>query len=206
VPYFDSPGLDLLEGTLDVDLSFLANASYSIFVVERRTKDRAGSDSDWILGTLLPPMFNSNACSPTDGGPSPQGRALQFGYTYYTHSNNPWHFTLDPTCAVASIPVPDANQLRAATIGVAVFDQKTALEQLWADGTETSAATGHVLTYAEGGAVGRAIYPNGFPSGGETRYQGNIAEIVVFDTAVADADRIAVQAYLAEAWGGSVGP
>jgi hypothetical protein len=197
VPYFSAPGTEsFLEQTLDVDLSFVANSSYTVFAVERRTVDRRGNGA-WILGTIVP--------SPISAGcpPATEGIALQFGYMPVNSSTDyTINFTIDHTCQAFSTPVPNATHLGSASLDVVTFDLERGTVTTWINGS-LGAFGSHArpVTIARGGAIGRAVYPNGFAQQVDPRFIGEIAEIVAFNEALPEAERVAVQAYLAQRWG-----
>jgi hypothetical protein len=56
---------------------------------------------------------------------------------------------------------------------------------------------------AAGGAIGRAVLQT-TASPYDQRFNGDIAQVIVYDTALADADRSALEQYLARRW--SIGP
>jgi hypothetical protein len=135
--------------------------------------------------------------------PQTTDTALQMGYVYYDLAAGPL-LVIDESCdtlggAVSPAPVPQAAPL---VIDVAI--ESTALgKQLWTADvalTSSNGATNKHLSAASGGTIGRALYSNQ-PGANDTRFIGDIAEIVVFTAALPDSDRTAIEAYLRARWG-----
>jgi hypothetical protein len=191
LPYFSAPGSNNIDETLDVDLSFLAGASYTIFVVERRWADP--SDNQFVLGTTL-----TNACQATAVTcTGPPDQALGIGYVYY---NGKPQISLDQfydTLVMDVAPVP-ATPPAPLTLTTAILDT-TRGHELWINGVGSSSTNTSTLTSAAGGAVGRAMF-NGLAPGADRRYRGDIAEVLVYDTALGSAPQAAVDAYLRSHW------
>jgi hypothetical protein len=201
LPYFSAPVSDAnanpADETLDVDLTYLANGGYSLFVVERRWADYGEDNTtrqEMFLGTTLPLAAQSLAgCSavvPNQG--------LAFGYVYY---NGPPNLTLDHDCntlsvAFASVPTPPPSALGEET---AVLDTARGRE-LWANGSPIAVDTSTaVVVHATGGAIGRGFLAE-VGLGYDERFRGDIAEVLAYDAALEDSDRVAVEAYLAHHW------
>jgi hypothetical protein len=73
--------------------------------------------------------------------------------------------------------------------------------ELWVDGVHVAAnADTSTLTYAAGGSIGRASFV-ATDFGTDPRFRGDIAEVVIYDTALDDPDRIAIEKYLGARWG-----
>jgi hypothetical protein len=200
MPYFSAPpedGGDLLEGTLDVDLSFLAQSSYTIFVVERRwfgPPTNQASTAELFLGTTVPPTdeLTGRAC------PARANQALQLGYFY---SSNVPRLTFDQTCNGMGSDLPGAPDG-----GPLPFSQETfefALSgghEFWVNGTPVNANLDlRPLASAQGGAIGRGLVQT-TAAGLDPRYRGDISEIIVYDTALGEEERTAVEQRLAFHW------
>jgi hypothetical protein len=194
VPYFGDPadGPPYVNGTLDVDLSFLSGSPFTIFVVERRwAPPRLVGQANFYLGTLLPP------------GGTPSYSTLQVGFVSY----NPCpelviDLLFDGALNVTS-PVPATGPAPAEIDAFRSDGEKPG--QVWVDGVAQTngALTSGVLSktyepYQVFGSVGRALYLDQL----DARFDGDIAEILVFDTALGDPDRAIVERYLEQHWGG----
>jgi hypothetical protein len=201
LPYFSAPNNgNVVDETLDVDLSLLQGSDYTIFVVERRWADYgvdASSQSEFILGTTLPMAVEygglSNWCNPT-----PANEVLAFGYSY---GHGAPDLILSQGCgsvgnAVAGVLTPPPSPLTEETVRLYQPDGR----ELWVNGAPFAAdAVSSPLSYAEGGAIGRAVNVT-TALGFDNRFRGDIAEVVVYDEALSDADRTAVEAYLRAHW------
>jgi hypothetical protein len=205
LPYFSAPtfdgGVDVLDETLDVDLSFLKNTAYTVFTVERRSPDYPNSagqrNEELILGTTMPlaeELMNPMGCSIP-----PANNALFIGYVYYSATPE---FVLDQTCntlraAAPAVAAPAPSMLTEHTVEL---DPNRGRE-IWAEGvpfaTDVQTAP---LVDAEGGAIGRALLET-TTTGVDPRFRGDIAEVVVYDVALSDADQSEVEAYLQGRWG-----
>jgi hypothetical protein len=200
VPYFSAPiaatSPNMLDETLDVDLGFLVNTGYTVFVVERRWSDQeAGSQSsEFVLGTVLSAddQKRLNVC------PYATNVALALGYDYY---NGVTQIAFDQSCNtlwsnVASVPPSGPVPVSQDT---AIFDP-TSGHELWVNGvSQTGDVNVVALTSATGGAIGRAFLSN--PSTDrDQRFRGDIAEVIVYDSALDDVDRLAIESYLKSHW------
>lgn len=181
LPFFDTPtptSAGFFDGSLDIDLAFLNGTDYTIFVVERRWGDRGPTDS--IL------LITKDEC----GG-------FHFGYVYYDGFPE-----LDDEqsagCGAgtkgrtpdAGMPSPlsvDATRLASADAG---------LRQVWQNGIEidgTGLPTNITLSDAGGGSIGGG-------GTGDTRFLGDMAEVVIFDAALTDPERQQMDAYFKAHW------
>jgi hypothetical protein len=197
VPYFDSPndGPPYVNGSFDVDLSVLSGTPFTIFVVERRWARTPGR-ANWMLGTLAPPG-------------APGFSTLQVGYVDYT------------ACPSLAIDLAHDGALNSTSVvpsggpapaSIDSFVANGGKMRVWVNGSLQSfgSSTPGLLdgAYAANmveGSIGRAFTNND----GDGRFPGDIAEVLVFTTGLADADRQAVEAYLERHWGGafpSLGP
>lgn len=199
LPYFSAPSNgNVLDETFDVDLGFLANSEYSIFAVERRWADLpSGEYYQFILGTNVQNEANFVA---SDCSPSNYNTLLMFGYVYY---DKPFvELSLDQYCNnVNQQVVPVSAQAPAAlSVDVAILDKIRGHEIF--QGTVPLAASADVslLTSAAGGAIGRALVRTS-ATGIDSRFHGDIAEIVVYDAALDNASFAAVTGYLNAHWG-----
>ena len=172
------------DGTLSVDLSFLANSDYTIFVVERRT-DLA--NEEWLLGSVAP-VF------PTCQTTSDNQKAFRFGYKSNTQ------LALGHLCGgdlLATVAGADIST-KPVSLDIGTFSKAAAgghvLESGAVKANDTLVAplaTGAIL----GGTIGR-----GYDTTSDTRFQGDVAEIVVYNAALSEADKADVKAYLKAHW------
>ena len=192
---------NIVDETLDVDLSFLAGSNYTVFAVERRWADYPDGDSlnmEQVLGTTMRP--DVEAQNPTQCGVYPADLMLGFGYRYNDVAAT---FVFDQWCddeiVVSAAPVSNPPPA-SLTEETAMFDGARGHE-LWINGTPMAAnANQNPLFYAGGGAIGRALVQTTL-SGQDPRFRGDIAEVLVYDSALEDVDRLAVESNLKQHWG-----
>lgn len=189
VPYFAAPGAIAVDGTLDVDLSFLAGSAYTIFVVERRWVTVSYSaHANFLIGTDSPDQSHLSDCSNVD-------QALQIGYVYY--SGFP-QFVVDHTCdnLLATVSVT-SDAPEPVSYDTLRFDP-TVGRQIYLDGLQRASDNRQLpIAPAQGGAIGRAYSST---DSTDARFVGDIAEVIVYDAALVDTDRLAVEAYLRKHW------
>jgi hypothetical protein len=202
VPYFSAPvsaqSPNYVDETLDVDLSFLVGTEYTLFAVERRRADRltpdGGIGGGFVLGTTLADQSARPSC---DG---PRDIVLEFGYAYWVgYPALDCGQGCDGVAGAVNSNVSDAGLLPAA-YDTARLDSNG--KGLWQNGTlvqswPNSSPIG--LNGGSGGAIGRAETTL-VSSGVDMRYQGDIAEVVVYDTALADDELATIEAYLKARW------
>jgi hypothetical protein len=199
LPYFSRPMSattpNVVDETLDVDLQFLASSSYTIFAIERRWADQGGT----LVGTTLPiPDQHPFTCNNLQG--VLPNSLVSFGYTFYGSNAAP-QITLDQVCnvliapATSFVPNPPPAPL---TEDMARFDTQSGHE-LWVNGVRVDFnADTSPATIALSGAVGRGYADSSW--GYDARFDGDIAEILVYDTALDDASRLRVENYLRAHW------
>jgi hypothetical protein len=194
-------------GTLDVDLGFLANSEFTIFVVERRWSDRTSATPSFLLGTQSPAESELASC---DG--NVWHRGLHLGYLWIgppdVSAPTP-AFVFDQSCEgvgygqVAEIPGADGGAAGPADASVETMTFSSLSGflvyrngSLWLERTMATPYTGPLLS-ADGGSIGRAL----LQTTRDTRYVGDIAEIVAYSASLTTADRTAVEGYLQTKWG-----
>jgi len=185
-PYFADDNSDFASLILDVDLTPLLGSDYTIFVVERRRGDKY---ENYVIGTLIPTPDNFD-CSAT--GPNPY-RGLHFGYRLDDT------YTLEEFCDGLRVTVPVLTGTPVPHVDVGWFSQAPdAGQQIFVDGVFLGAdhSQNKPLQLATGGAIGR-----GYEETYDERFIGDIAEVVVYPSALSDADRNAVEAELRQRWG-----
>jgi hypothetical protein len=197
LPYFSSPGSSppFNDETLDVDLAFLANTDYTVFVVERRWADRtaASGGNEMLIGTDAP--------AGASGCPS-SGFQISLGYGFYDGYPALGYESLcyQPfTGTRGQAPATPAQPPAPATYDMLRLAQSTSASPVvWQNGSKINggAASGGPATEFAGGSIGRA-----FSTASENRFQGDIAEVVVFDTALSDDQAQQMGAYFKQHWG-----
>jgi hypothetical protein len=188
VAVFDFPGggSSNTYGTLNVDLSFLVGTDYTVFAVESRA---ASQPNMYLLGALRP---DETSC------PGNTDQAFHFGYRDSTTSL----LTVDHFCIKTDAMVPAFTNLQDEPyVTIAAKFSQTSGHQLYRNGVALTATSGSdptnttALTASANGAIGR-----GYSIAVDTRYQGAVAEIIVYDSALSDTDRQAVETYLRLHW------
>lgn len=201
LPYFgDLPDAGMggsIDGTLDVDLSFLANSDYTLFVVERRWADPPAGVAgryESLIGTTLPPQAGAG-CWNT----STPDQMVSFGYVF---NGGTLDFSLDHHCDQIDVPLAwtPASPRAPLQIDTALFDAFHGGE-VFQNGTAiASNATQKAASYAGGGGIGRVATESTDAGQLDGRFQGDIAEVLAYDKALDDAERGAVTAYLQRHW------
>ena len=197
LPYFSAPGTapPFNDETLDLDLAFLAGTDYTIFVVERRWADRtpASGQNEELIGTDLPTDINASCPS--------AGKQIDLGYAFYdgfptlgyeSICYQPFSGTRGRVPDAASLP-PSPTAVDMLLLSQNVADSPT----VWQNGVKVNggAASGGPGSGFVGGSIGRA-----FGTHTDNRFQGDIAEIVIFDAGLADADVQQMNAYFKAHW------
>lgn len=171
---------------LEVDLHALANKPYSIAVVERRS----GTDfSSWIIGAKLPfPDALDCFVDVFDPKENPnKGKGLMLGYPMSaTITATTW----GPDCDATYTGVVVGSKAHTTVL---VYAPATGLT-LFLDGVQKATAPAPALVQIE------ALIGRGFYQGPDSRYKGEIAEILAFDTALSVEDRQKLESYLHQSW------
>jgi hypothetical protein len=193
LPYFSAPKTaNARDETLDIDLNCLVHVQYTVFVVERRWADYQdhSSSAEYVVGTTVEGLDQSNLDAGCANG------AFQFGYAY---TGGGPELVLDQDCNKAARAVK-----RVPTNGPADLSEETAEystswgRALWIPGAQPAYVNDQTqLMKAYGGAIGRGIVVD---SKLDTRFRGDIAEIVIYDTALDSADMAKIEKYLALHW------
>jgi hypothetical protein len=191
LPYFSAPvdNANFIDETLDVDLSWLVGSEYTIFVVERRW-----ADTGFFIGTTAPDQ-GSLAC----GATRDSERALQFGYVTYPGTLS---LAIDHTCDGQQGPVPSTPDPPPGALSLDIARFSAAYgHQLWANGElfVPDGTPGIALRTADGGAIGRS-FTTLTSTHIDARFVGDIAEVLVYDAALSNADRASVVSYLEADW------
>jgi hypothetical protein len=197
LPYFSAPGTTppFNDETLDIDLRFLAHTDFTIFAVERRWADGlVGGHDEMIIGTDVPNEI-SMAC-PAAGDQINLGYVFYDGYPALDFESvcyQPYSGTRGPSPLVPSPP-----PIAASYDMVRLWQANAASPTVWQNGTKINVggASGGPGSGFAGGGIGRAIEQDG----ADMRFIGDIAEIVVFDVALTDAERLQMEAYFKQHW------
>lgn len=190
---FDRPTADVSNGVLPIDLSSLVNHDYTVFVVERRQSPGAR----YILGSDLPDIDTVGECDSAAN----QYQSYVFGYRADTT------FGLDfvgfdanapaPGCTDINVTIPAFTTARAA-LEVEVFSAASGHDLYLGTTLGGHSDDKTPLQALTGGFLGRGLQAG---TGFETRYLGDIAEVVIYEVALSAADRLAVSGYLTTRWG-----
>jgi hypothetical protein len=181
VATFDRAGTTDTDAVLPIDLTPMVNNSYTIFVVERRRVAAEG----YLLGT--------SAIGACDATPY---LSYKFGYTSSTEffAGVLGYDDQLMDCDDVKTPVSATPQ---AVVDVEWFS-KTAGHVLYMGsdlkGMNTDPAP--LVSLPDNGYLGRAFQR----ALGESRFQGDIAEVVIYKAALSDLDRGAVTGYLTARW------
>jgi hypothetical protein len=197
LPYFSSPGTTapFVDETLDFNLAFLTGTDFTIFVVERRWADRSfgGGNNAFLIGTDMP-----NDLTPSCPA---AGYQIDLGYSYYdgfptlnyeSVCYRPYSGTRGQVPAAAALP-PSPTVVDMLRLDHAAAASPT----VWQNGVKVNGggASGGPGSGFVGGSIGRA-----FGVDAENRFQGDIAEIVIFDVALSDAEAQQMLAYFKLHW------
>jgi hypothetical protein len=180
-----TPGLEA-EEHFEVNLSSLLDHSFTIAFVDRRPAARAPSEA-WVFGSKLPypEGIQCDGVSPDNA----QGLAIGYG---------------GPPALFATVWGPDceaqANVGRgddSAHLTVVTFSPTSGLT-LFRDGASVSTAASEGLKATMGGYLGRGYQST--PGTLESRFLGDLAEVVVLDEALETPARQALEVYLQARW------
>jgi hypothetical protein len=170
------------EEHLEIDLKRLANRGFTLAVVERRTGERF---SAWMIGSKLP-RPDSLGCT----GNMNVAQGLLLGYD---RSLRLVASTWGENCDLRA----DVDEVTQARVVVATMVPGTGFT-VFADGVEVGSKNAEPLASIDTGFIGR-----GFEWGmnrGDSRYQGEIAEVVIYDVPLATKARTELEAYLRNSW------
>lgn len=190
---YDANGGYIEDKTLKVDLSFLQDSSFSVAVVHRRTQSR------YQAGLLTFGKVYDGICVGND----PHTGLFELAANYANPtSGERLQYEVESSCNTGYYPgvLADTSAelleyVYSATIGRHVYRNGIALQEQ--DATDA----GVVGVTSDAGAnarIGRAAISPAIPM--DTRYGGEIAEIVGYDEALSASDRTALEAYLKNKW------
>jgi hypothetical protein len=181
------PRTDRADGEeyLEVSLEGLVDKSFTIAVVERRMPADFNS---WMMGSSLPEP-SAVAC---DGVNPNRNQGLAIGYPYPLKLEaTVW----GPGCDVqVDVPLMGARP----NITVVTYSAGTGLT-LFADGKQLGQLPSEGLKRTLQGLIGRA-YPFTIDPPTDTRYHGDIAEVVAYDVALSTDQRGALESYFKQSW------
>lgn len=195
LPFFDRTTSDIDNGVLQVDLTPLNDSDYTVFVVERR---RTG-DARFILGTDVPsPLTVPGVCVDENAMNPNSHAAYQFGYQSAAVFEA-GSYSFDPTsfdCNEASAPVSAFSTPQAA-LEVDFLSQGDT-HSLTIGSTTNASDDVDPMGDLMQGYLGRAF---NLPSTSDSRYLGEVAEVVIYNAALNSSDVTAVSNYLKARWG-----
>jgi hypothetical protein len=194
--YFSAPGTTApyFDETLDLPLEFLNGTEFTIFVVERRWEDSpAHGPNRMLLGTDYP-YDGSTACPGA-------GDLITFGYVYYDgFPALDYESQCYSPASGTRGRAPDASVLPPSPIALDMlwlFLEAGAGPTVWQNGVKINGggSSGGPGVSLLGGSIGRA-----FANTSDNRFIGDIAEVVIFDVGITDAERLEMEGYFNEHW------
>ena len=191
--YFDAAGTDDANGVLQIDLdTALSGNDYTIFVVERRQSAAEG----YFLGTALNPSVLATDCTKYNHV------AYWFGYMPPNLLSGPYVMNLqgDDCEPQQMMPAPFSMTNPVASLDIDIFDSSVG-HACFSNGVAISSDddTDAVDSLLQG-YMGRAF--QALDSGTRhSRFKGDIAEVVIYSTALTSDERTAVSTYLENRWG-----
>ena len=199
VPFFDRPTTgDADNGILSIDLSALVNSEHTVFVVERR---QAGNSEAYMLGTTVKTPGDIAYCVSQDNS----YQAYRFGYQSSSEVVV-GAFAADASGTVCADIVADVPAFSASSLVTRLdVDRFSATNRSFYTGTTLAVSVDDQLlpiTSLMAAYLGRAyqLVTSVTP---DSRFDGDIAEVVIYNLALDDTDRLAVSSYLMSRWGAS---
>ena len=169
------------EGHLEIDLGALVGKGYTIAMVEQRTMSKFNA---YVVGSRLP-FPDALSC----GGVNLE-TALAFGY------EQPRWLQIShwgPDCDLAGqVPL----SLERPSVSIATFSPEAGFE-LFSNGKAIGKQRGAALTSIGRGLIGRGF--EGLPSA-DSRYVGNLAELIILSEPLAEPARLELESYLRQSW------
>ncbi len=170
---------------LEVDLGFLVGTSFTIAVVEKRKGSRSSS---WMIGSRLA-YPDSVRCSVPNLN---VGGGLLLGYAMPTLIKaSTWGMNCD--LGVDGLPMP--SEPRATVLTHRIGEGLA----LFVDGRKVAAGPAAPLSSIGTGLIGRGFART--PKATDSRYEGDLAEVIAYDRPLGDEERRALETYLQQAWG-----
>jgi hypothetical protein len=178
---------EFIDETLDTKLGFLVSSDYTFFVVHQRTLDTTqaliATDDTFLLSSGCPGSNYEKAFFLGFNQFSGTG----FGAGYYQG------------CARAIAPV-DSFVLGHVDVSEIVFAAASG-HVLYVNGAQVYKVDSGGLDLSAVSVVGRGSIGRGTDTFDDDRFHGQIAEIIGFNVALSDADRIDVEGYLKRQYG-----
>jgi hypothetical protein len=197
LPYFDRTTTDIDNGVLKVDLTPLNNSDYTVFVVERRRTGNAG----FILGTDVPaPLTVPGICVDDNGMSANAHAAYQFGYqSAVVFEAGSYTFNPDPSSPDCNEPSALVSAFSTPQAALEIdFLSKGNTHSLTIGSTTNSSDDVDPMAGLMQGYLGRAF---DLPSTSDSRYLGEVAEVVIYKAALSSTEVTAVSNYLKARWG-----
>ena len=194
LPYFDRTTTDINNGILRIDLTPLNGQDYTVFVVERRRT----ADARFILGTDVPVPAISKCVDDTTLVNPNAHLAYRFGYQVDTIFES-GSYTYDPdtgNCDDPAVLVPAFSTPQAA-LEIDFLSSGDTHTLTAAGTTNPSVVDTNPMDMLLQGYLGRA---NQLPSTSDSRYLGEVAEVVIYKAALTPDQVTAVSNYLKGRW------
>jgi hypothetical protein len=192
-----SPAI-LQDETLQVDLGFLKNSDFTIAIVHKQTAYLLAAGL--LSFANLPPIAH---CGSSTGVQNTGALELLINHTDTTGANEVYHVSHD--CPALDVAYPTTATM-APVLTEYTYDS-VAGTRMFINSTEvtngTSSLTGVTQDGGEVSLIGRGsnlMTVNTTVSTIDTRYKGDIAEIIAYDAALTDADRKQLETYLKVKW------
>jgi hypothetical protein len=183
---------------LEISLASIQDRPFTVVIVEKRP--HVMDVSAWMLGGSVENPYD--ACVPQMAGAN-AGRVLQIGY------GRRWQMrasTWGPSCGVIADGTPatdggmaDPAAPNATTMWVVTVSGDKKLS-LFVNGRKAAEAQGEGLGQVMAplkGFIGRGFQP----SNTDSRFKGDIAEVLIFDLALDDEQRRTLERHLQPRWG-----
>jgi hypothetical protein len=200
-PFFDRVDSDAEDSVLPIDLSSLVGSNYTVLVVERRS---SGTSPAYLLGSTPPDLTTANSC----GSVTNAHRAYRFGYSaldcLFLAGSYSMNQAANSCLDIAAQCVSFVDEESAASLDVEVLSANASHVFYLGTGAGVSTDDTHVIDYLDPDHqyLGRAnqLVPFDANSSADARFYGDIAEVVIYDAALSDGDRLAVSGYLMDRW------
>jgi hypothetical protein len=199
VPFFPANSVNPNDDTLNADMGFLANSDFTAFVVERRRGQRPLS---YLLGSTNAKAGPDAFTLCTDAIVSPNKyKAFFIGYKdNVVFRVGVWADDCDLSATVADYDAVNVP----VKVDVITYDKEVGYTVHVNGAKIGQSAQKDGLTSVVGGFIGRAYQ---YEAGGrDTRFLGDLPELVMYDVALNENDRLKVQTYLKTHWAISFPP
>jgi hypothetical protein len=194
VPVFDRAGSTDLDSVLPVDLGALVGGDYTVMVVERRRS--ATVTLAYLLGTNVPAPDAETFCGNEDNS----HMSYRFGYREGDFSAGDYGVDENGDCSdiAASVPMP-ATDPPIPHVDVEVFSTHEG-RSFFFETLPAGTSLDHLPIQAldPGQYLGRAYQR--FGANADSRFEGQIAELIIFRAALDDQDRQTITQCLMQRW------